>query len=302
MQKVITTLVFAIAITAAFAQQKIEYKKNMLSIDGVNVAKIETVDKFLFTESVSFFNLKGKELIFAKHNHIPIGIGPNGQQTQGTWWELTFLDTKDKLELEEVATFSPVKDLVKFIGKNGLIKADSIDAEAAKTFFVKYSGQRPYASFRDPAPVIVQQPSTTVIVQQDPGISVGIGGARINIGGTGGTTTNVITTNSSPIAQRDRSGMPQVKGNQIIQGGVLVGTFSVKKDMVGSRWQTSVTVLFSNGQLAGQANVIDIQTSLRQYYELSTTIGGSRQVDLRPGQMASFATVVINEMINSGSL
>ncbi|MEY4925673.1 MAG: hypothetical protein RI894_109 [Bacteroidota bacterium] len=303
MQKIITTLALAFAITAAaFAQQKVEYKKDMMTIDGVPVAKIETVDKFLFTESVSFFNLKGKELLFAKHCRVATGITSNGQQGYGFWWEIIFLDTKDKLEHDLLSSFSPVKDLVKFIGKNGLIKGDSIDSEAAKMFFVKYGGQRPFATYRDPAPIIVQQPSTTVVVQQDPGISVGIGGARINIAGGGGTATNVITTNSSPMAQRDRSGMPQVKGNQIIQGGVLVGTYSVKKEMAGSRWQTTVTVLFPNGQWAGQAFVVDVQTSLNQSYSLSTSLGGSREVNLHPGQLASFATVVINEMITGGAL
>lgn len=301
LQKIIVPLLLASTLSSAFAQQQVDYKKEMLYIDGVAVAKVETEDKFLWTESVSFKTLKGKELIFAKHNRIPIGINSNGTQNYGTWWELLFLNTQDKLEWEGGATFSPVKDLVKLIGKNGLIKSDSIDSEAAKVFFMKYAGQHPYDNFRNPAPVVVQQPNTTIIVQQDPGITLGIGGARINLG-SGGTRTNVVTTNGSAMAQRDRSQLPQVSGNQIIQGGVLIGTFATKKDFVNSAWQTTVTVLFPNGQFAGQAVAADIQQVSQQYYSLNTALSGSREVSLRPGQIVSLATVVISEMVRSGSL
>ena len=301
LQKIIASLLLATVLSSAFAQQQVDYKKDMMYIDAVPVAKVATEDKFLWTESVSFKTLKDKELIFVKHNRIPIGINSNGTQSYGYWWELVFLNTQDKLEWEGVASFSPVKDLVKFIGKNGLIKGDSIDSEAAKLFFLKYGGQRPYENFRNPQPVVVQQPGTTIVVQQDPGISLGIGGARINIGSSS-TRTNVVTTNGSAIAQRDRSQLPQVSGNQIIQGGVLIGTYAVKKDFVNSFWQTTVTVLFPNGQFAGEAVAVDTHHGTKQYYSLNTALSGAREISLGPAQIMNLATVVISEMVRSGSL
>jgi hypothetical protein len=316
MKKIISSLM-AVAITFAAFAQKVEVKKDMLLVDGVPIAKVEKTKGSYGIHDITLRSIEtDKEFLFAHWNSIPTVMAANGTQGYGSWWEITFMASKEKVEIEVTSFMSHEKEFLKMLVKNRLIKGGAIDAEAYESFYTKYGGKRLYEQYRNPAPVIVQQPATTVIVQQQQqqpqsGINIGLGGASINIGGNRQaattTTTSVVVAqagNGTSMAQRDRSQGVTFQGNQIVQGGVLIGTFSFDTSLPAGSPTERVIVLYPDGNKAGEGVVYDKYSNAGRegFTLLSGSNGSSRQMALRPGEMVAFQKAVVAAMVREGML
>ena len=268
--------------TVGYAQEpKIEIKKNEILVDGVAIAKVER-EKSLRIVDITFKNMDGKELIFAKINSVTTGYASNGMPTEGYWYEMLFMDSGKKLEYQLPLAFGVETAFIKTVTKAGLIKNGAIDPEAERLFFMKYGDKKAYDSYRNPPPIAQSAPSntTTVVIPDGNGSVVVIGQAN-------------------PMAQRDRNAPIKILGLNIEQGGVIIGTLQQDAGWDGmNRWRR-LTVLHNNGQQAAQAYFLDAR-GLEEQYTVTYPNGNSQVVQMQIAGKLHLDNNFVNFLIKSG--
>ena len=256
--------------------------KNEILVNGVTIAKVER-EKSLAIVDITFKNLDGKELIFAKINSIVTGYSSNGMPTHGHWYEMLFMESGKKLEFELRSDFSMETNFIKTIAKSGLIKDGKIDPDAERVFFMKYGDKTPYSSYRNPAPIAapVATNTTTIILPGGDGSVVVVGQA------------------ANPTAARDRSMPIKILGLNIEQGGVIIGTLQQETGWEGRFQWRRITALFNNGQQAAQAYFLDIYPGPERY-KITYPNGMSQVIDLPIAGKLHLDTNFVNYLVRNG--
>lgn len=284
MYKIITSLLALALTTAAFAQ-KVELKKEQMLVDGVPVAKAIKMDYHKTgIPDISLRNLNtNHEFLYAQWHQVVTETNPRGGQQHGSWWDICFLDSKIHVEFELGNSFFYVKDFLKMIYKNDLIKDGAIDPEALNVFITKFGSIRPFENYRNISHIAnasgdIEQQTNEVIM-----------GTEV-VGGKG-------------MIQRDHTKPVQFVGSQILQDGVLIGTFTYQHAFVAGTITDRVAVFFPNGIRVGEGLHTGYDLSVKNFFVFNcNTYGTTREIRLQANDLQSFYKTVVMAMIREGVL
>ncbi|MES2107854.1 MAG: hypothetical protein V4577_03845 [Bacteroidota bacterium] len=132
-------LVIALLAFGVASAQKIEYKNNIINVDGKDIAKVNRIKQnFGLTSNFDVYSLPGKKLIIATlaTEFVP----PNGDNSF-FYYRLTFL-TANQVGIFAVSRLGAEKSFAKLIGGAGIIENDDLVAEKV-TEFIAYKSMNP---------------------------------------------------------------------------------------------------------------------------------------------------------------
>jgi hypothetical protein len=158
---------FALFIAAMFfvpaIAQKIDYKNNVISVDGKDLVKVNRIKKnFGLTSDFEVYSLSGKKLIIAVI--APDFIPPNNDNSF-YYYRFTFL-TADQVGVFKVNKLWAEKSFVKLIGSANIFANDDVDPGLLKDFIARASENPPIAldytrvSRNFAAPVVLNEDKT----------------------------------------------------------------------------------------------------------------------------------------------
>ena len=125
MKKLLAIFISLYICSSAFSQ-KVDYKSNVISIDGKNIAtvtKIKNKENFGLTSSFELNSLAGKKLIIAT---IATDFEPPRNDNSGLYYRFTFL-TSGQVGIFGLSTLGPEKSFAKLIGESGIVVNDELD-------------------------------------------------------------------------------------------------------------------------------------------------------------------------------
>lgn len=137
------TTVFALGIASA---QKIDFKNEVISVDGKEIAKVNKIkdrENFGFTSTYELYSMSGKKLVIAAyaseydHDHTT---------NMSFYYRLTFLTT-DQVGIFSLSKLGGEKSFAKLIGASGIIVNDELDAAKVKDF-IAMKGKDPSITVR----------------------------------------------------------------------------------------------------------------------------------------------------------
>lgn len=130
-------ILFAIVFTSGLAQaQKIEYKNNIINVDGKDIAKVNRIKQnFGLTSNFELFSLAGKKLIIAV---IATDFVPPNNDNSFFYYRFTFL-TADQVAIFPIAKLGAEKSFVNLIGSANIMSNDDLDPAMVKEFIATKS-------------------------------------------------------------------------------------------------------------------------------------------------------------------
>jgi hypothetical protein len=298
-KKILFIALFSCIVFHAFAQE-FELKKEVMYIDGVAIGKVDREDG-LAIQDITFKNMEGKELIFAKINKVLEGYSSSGTAQHAYWYEVLFMENGKRLEYEVQASFSVERNFIKFIAKSGLIKNGQIDSVAERIFFMKYGDRKAYANLRNNSPAVARPASSgnNLLDALATAINREVGNAT-----TAPNTANS-TSNTAAPAQRNRTLPVHLQGKNIVQGEVIIGTVQQEsgwtKGQPSCRWR-KITAFFPNGMQSGQAYYEDVIGRREDYYTLSLPNGTTQTIGLGITESMRLDSSFVTYLVKNGWL
>jgi hypothetical protein len=138
MRYLMTLCVIALSFGAATAQ-KIDYKNNIINVDGKDIARVSKIKtNFGLTSNFELYSLSGKKLIIAilATDFVP----PNGDNSF-FYYRFTFL-TANQVAVFPLSRLGAEKSFSKLIGNANIMTNDGLDAEKV-TEFIAYKSMNP---------------------------------------------------------------------------------------------------------------------------------------------------------------
>lgn len=220
------TLCLAITAPVLHAQkEKIDYKDDLILVDGQAVAKMVKRTHDLGVTDYSISGLTGPELLFVKAFRGPDRW--NGQQMVAQWYqEYNFIASGAKAEM-------PLRFgnyVAKVVAENKLIEGNAIDPAAEQRFIQLYNGHYPQPS--QPA-----QPANPTVV--------------VNVSGAAATT---VTQEPSPSTHKPSKSPVTIEGNKAMRDGEVIGKF--RDETTNSNFSQStrvVTIYNTAGERVAEA-------------------------------------------------
>ena len=142
--KKITGTILALCITGSLLAQKVDYKANVISVDGKDVAmvtKIKDKENFGLTSTYELNSLTGKKLVIAT---IATDFVPPRYDNSGYYYRLTFL-TSGQVGIFTLSKLGPEKSFAKLIGESGIVVNDQLD-ESKVNEFIALKSKNPRVS------------------------------------------------------------------------------------------------------------------------------------------------------------
>jgi len=140
MKHLLILLMTAITASQVIAQ-KIDYKNNVISVDGtdlVKVNKIKDKENFGLTNTFEVYSLSGKKLLIAT---VATEFKPDVNDNTVYYYRMTFLTT-DQAAIFNISKPGPEKSFVKLIGGSGIFANDDVDPAKIKEFIAR-KGKKP---------------------------------------------------------------------------------------------------------------------------------------------------------------
>jgi len=137
--KKLAMLFIAVAIVGHAFAQKIDYKNNIINVDGKELARVNKIKtNFGLTGNFELYSLSGKKLIIAvlATDFVP----PNGDNSF-FYYRFTFL-TANQVAVFPISRLGAEKSFAKLIGAANIIANDDLDAEKV-TEFIAYKSMNP---------------------------------------------------------------------------------------------------------------------------------------------------------------
>jgi len=142
--KHLLVLLLTVATVSQAIAQKIDYKNNVISIDGketVKVVKIKDKENLGLTSTFEVSSMTDKKLIIAT---LASEFKEDRSNSSMYYYKVTFLTT-DQIGIFELSKFGPEKSFVKLIGGSGVFVNDDVDPAKVKEF-IALKGKMPVAS------------------------------------------------------------------------------------------------------------------------------------------------------------
>lgn len=132
--KGLLSLIFVLAVAQAGFSQKVEYKKNIISVDKTEIAKVEvSKENFGLTKNFELLSMNGEKLIIAV-----LSTEYEADKTDNTtmYYNFTFLTT-NQTGIFKIASLGAEKSFANLIGKSGIIVNNALDEQKVKEFIAK---------------------------------------------------------------------------------------------------------------------------------------------------------------------
>lgn len=124
--KQIFTLMAMFCITISMSAQKVEYKKNMISVDGKTVAKVEVQKENLgLTKNFNLYSMNGEKLVIAV---LSTEYQSDPNDNMGMYYRFTFVPT-NQVGIFRIPTLGMEKGFANLIGKGQVVEGNSLNAD-----------------------------------------------------------------------------------------------------------------------------------------------------------------------------
>lgn len=120
--KKITVFFFVVVFATTLYGQKLEIKKDIVYVDGIECLRINDSDP----NNISILDKSGKEIIFVKYSYTPT-----------THEKVTFLEQELAFTTKE--HIFTIKILLKKLVEDGTLSSCNLNPEKVKLFVLKYS-------------------------------------------------------------------------------------------------------------------------------------------------------------------
>ena len=132
-------LFIAVIIVGHAFAQKIDYKNNVISVDGKDLARVNKIKtNFGLTSNFELYSLSGKKLIIAV---LATDFVPPQGDNSFFYYRFTFL-TANQVAVFPISRLGAEKSFAKLIGTANIIANDDLDAEKV-TEFIAYKSMNP---------------------------------------------------------------------------------------------------------------------------------------------------------------
>ncbi|MFA7447891.1 MAG: hypothetical protein WCY77_05605 [Weeksellaceae bacterium] len=116
-------LLFAFQFSMA---QKVEYKKNIISVNKVDLAKVEVIkENFGLTKNFNLYAMNGEKLIIAV---LSMEYEADKSDNTSMYYRLTFVPT-NQVGIFKLSSLGQEKGFVNLIGKGNIIDGNQLDAD-----------------------------------------------------------------------------------------------------------------------------------------------------------------------------
>lgn len=137
--KTIFTFLCVLGINIFLLAQKVDYKNNIITVDGQKIGKVEVQKQNLgLTKNFNLYSMEGKKLVIAV-----LSTEFEGDKNDNTsmYYRFTFLPT-NQVGVFKLSTLGMEKGFVNLIGKGGVIEGNSLN-EAKITELIASKGVSP---------------------------------------------------------------------------------------------------------------------------------------------------------------
>jgi len=119
-------LAFFLSMAQFLSAQKIDYKKNIISSDGKEIAKVEVEkENFGLTKNFNLYSINGDKLIIAV---LSTEYQPDKTDNSILYYRLTFVPT-NQVGIFKLPSLSQEKSFVNLIGKSNIIEGNTLNVE-----------------------------------------------------------------------------------------------------------------------------------------------------------------------------
>ena len=161
MKKIIPLLTVLFLSINAYAQ-KVEFKSDIIKVDGKDLAKVIKIKQpgtFGLVSSYELDALSGQKLVIAA---VATDFVPDRNDNSTYYYRFTFLTTNQS-GIFSLSKFGPEKSFAKLIGNSGIVVNDQLDSAKIKEF-IALNGQHPAVAVADAPMYHIVDRSTNVII------------------------------------------------------------------------------------------------------------------------------------------
>ncbi|MCJ8153561.1 hypothetical protein MKJ01_07260 [Chryseobacterium sp. SSA4.19] len=140
--KAVFTFLFILGLTIFLSAQKVDYKSNIISVDGNKIGKVEVQKQnFGLTKNFNLYSMNGEKLVIAV-----LSTEFEGDKNDNTtmYYRFTFLPT-NQVGIFKLSTLGMEKGFVNLIGKGGVVDGNTLN-EAKVTELIASKGVSPRAA------------------------------------------------------------------------------------------------------------------------------------------------------------
>lgn len=120
------TLTAVICLAVSMSAQKVAYKKNIISVDGKTVAKVEVQkENFGLTKNFNLYSMDGEKLVIAV---LSTEYQSDPNDNMGMFYRLTFVPT-DQVGIFRLPTLGMEKGFADLIGKGQIVEGNNLNAD-----------------------------------------------------------------------------------------------------------------------------------------------------------------------------
>jgi hypothetical protein len=144
MRKTLTTLSFLTVISSQLLAQKVEYKNNIITTDGKDVAKVLKIkdkESFGLTSTFELYSLSGTKLAIAT---IATDFAEARDDNSSFYYRFSFLPTK-QVGIFTLGKLGAEKSFARLIGEGGIVVNDELSEEKINELIAR-KGRNPIAS------------------------------------------------------------------------------------------------------------------------------------------------------------
>lgn len=125
------TLVTVLGISISTWAQKVDYKKNIITVDGKDVAKVEVMKENLgLTKNFNLYSMNGEKLVVAV---LSTEFQNDRNDNTSMFYRMTFVPT-NQVGIFRIPSLSMEKGFANLIGKGKIIEGNSLNADKVNDF------------------------------------------------------------------------------------------------------------------------------------------------------------------------
>lgn len=202
---------------------------------GTPFCRFRVLKSGLYNSEIRVFDLHDNEVLFINSEHYDTDGVPATTTDWKYYLVLTALNTQQKVEMPYVYGAT---NIAKRLVQEGLFRQGELDTTVVRNLRLRYGSKFSEERARlDSAP----KPAVTIVNGQPYGSPAVVGGT---IGGA----------SASPMVERNRSLPVMVFGNQVQQGGVVIGRITTSQWAVVGGVQRVIRYVLPNGTLVAEAH------------------------------------------------
>lgn len=166
--KTVLNFLFIVGINVVLYAQKVEYKNNIIAVDGNKIGKVEVQKQnFGLTKNFNLYSMGGEKLVIAV-----LSTEFEGDKNDNTtmFYRFTFLPT-NQVGIFKLSTLGMEKGFVNLIGKGGIVDGNTLN-EGKVTELIASKGVSPRTAVN--YTLVSRNKSWPIELKQDKSIEQGV--------------------------------------------------------------------------------------------------------------------------------